>query len=274
VHPYPNPNAAGDSPDVGYVNPNNYGIPNLDRVEQAVWDGFHGTGQLTTLAGLRLVVDETGWQTAPDRPHRRLYSGKEVTRTVSPAKQGGYVARAIGHYLACDPAVSDILFFHLIDESDLGRFQSGLMYANGDRKSSFGQVQHAIAAGCAGLRIAWAPGVQEIGGTPPLLLELAVLQSPPVVVPSTQTSVSGGLKIALGAALAESARAEAELVPFAGGDPVAHREFLARAGVPVALTFRGAIPAGRYRVVVKLSGVAQGGLTASKTLVTKPFRVR
>src|SRR3954470_5113871 len=32
VHPYPNPNSPADSPDVGYANPDFYGIPNLDRV--------------------------------------------------------------------------------------------------------------------------------------------------------------------------------------------------------------------------------------------------
>ena len=49
VHPYPNPNAAADPPTVGYPSPFNYGVPNIDRVEQAVWDGFHGTAQPTTV---------------------------------------------------------------------------------------------------------------------------------------------------------------------------------------------------------------------------------
>src|SRR5207247_1550240 len=139
VHPYPNPNAAANPPSVGYPGLTNYGVPNIDRVEQAVWDGFHGTGQPTTLTGLRLLIDETGWQTPPDRAHRALYTGKEVTKTVPVPKQGGFLAESIRRYFACDPAISDIYFFHLIDESDLGRFQSGLEYSNGDRKTSFAQ---------------------------------------------------------------------------------------------------------------------------------------
>ena len=95
VHPYPNPNAAADPPTVGYPSPFNYGVPNIDRVEQAVWDGFHGTAQPTTVNGLRLVIDETGWQTPPDREHRSLYTGKEVTKTVSVPRQGGFMAESI-----------------------------------------------------------------------------------------------------------------------------------------------------------------------------------
>jgi hypothetical protein len=273
VHPYPDPSAAASPPNVGYRNPNNYGVPNIDRVEQAVWDGFHGTAQPTTMNGLRLVVDETGWQTKPDAAHRSLYTGKEVTKTVPVGRQGGYLAESIMRYFACDPAISDVYFFHLIDETDLGRFQSGLEYSNGDHKTSFAQVKQAITVGCAGLRIAWAPGVLT-GGTEPLLLELAVLPSPPVLVPSTPTSVSGGLNVRLGAALAESARAQAELLPADGGAAVATKSLLVRAGTPLAIAFRRTIPLGSYTVRVKLTGSVQGGLTASKTLVTKPFRVR
>src|SRR5438270_419737 len=49
VHPYPNPNSPADSPDVGYANEDFYGIPNLDRVKQAVYDAFKGTPQPTTV---------------------------------------------------------------------------------------------------------------------------------------------------------------------------------------------------------------------------------
>jgi len=42
VHPYPNPNNPTDGPDVGYQNSDFFGIPNLDRVKQAVYDAFDG----------------------------------------------------------------------------------------------------------------------------------------------------------------------------------------------------------------------------------------
>jgi hypothetical protein len=273
IHPYPNPNAAADPPTMGYPSPFNYGVPNIDRVEQAVWDGFHGTAQPTTVSGLRLVVDETGWQTPPDRAHRSLYTGKEVTKTVSVPKQGGFMAESISRYFACDPAISDILFFHLIDESDLGRFQSGLEYVNGDKKASFAEVEQAIKAGCAGLRIAWSPVDEGAGGTPPLLFDLAALQAPPVLVPAVATTVRGGLNVSLGAAVAEAAHAQAQLLPDGGSAAVATKTLLVRGGVPIVLAFRGTIPSGRYTVQVTLTGNLPGGLTGKKTLVTKVFRV-
>jgi hypothetical protein len=49
IHPYPDPNSPTDSPDVGYANPNDYGMSNLSRVKRAIYDAFNGTKQPTTL---------------------------------------------------------------------------------------------------------------------------------------------------------------------------------------------------------------------------------
>ena len=64
-HPYPN--NATDPLDQGYGWPN-AGFVNLDRVKQALWDAFHGTAQPTTLEGLKIHLDEVGWQVE----HRRV----------------------------------------------------------------------------------------------------------------------------------------------------------------------------------------------------------
>ena len=58
-HPYPN--RATDPLERGYAWPN-AGFVNLDRIKQALWDAFAGTAQPTTLDGLRLYLDEVGWQ--------------------------------------------------------------------------------------------------------------------------------------------------------------------------------------------------------------------
>jgi hypothetical protein len=259
VHPYPNPNQAADGPDVGYPSPWNYGVPNLDRVKQAVWDGFAGTAQRTTVDGLRLVVDETGWQTTPDAAHRRLYSGKEVTKTVAAATQGAYVQQSIDRWFACDPTVSDVYFFHLIDESDLGRFQSGLEYANGDPKASFARVQQAIAAGCTGPRIAWTPRLALPDD--PLLLDLQVLPTGPVTVGATVKAVRGGINVTLGAVLGQDALADATLTPG-----TLHITRKTVAGRPIVLPFRGTVPARGAVVTVQLQGVIGAGLTGTRTV--------
>src|SRR5919198_696461 len=68
-HPYPAVNT--DPPSVGYGWPN-AGLPNLDRLKQAIWDAFNGTAQPTAAetgkptfgSPLRLELDEIGWQVA------------------------------------------------------------------------------------------------------------------------------------------------------------------------------------------------------------------
>ena len=60
-HPYPKKDT--DSLTKGYIWPN-AGVTNLDRIKQAFWDAFSDTGQKTFEQGLRVKLDEVGWQVA------------------------------------------------------------------------------------------------------------------------------------------------------------------------------------------------------------------
>jgi hypothetical protein len=141
IHPYPNPNSPTDSPDVGYTATNRFGIPNLDRVKQAVYDAFDGTGQPTTLNGLTFRVDEVGWQA--DTTAYPQYVNTENVATVSEATQVQYLKTMTEKYFACDPAVTDVALFLLVDEKYRngkdetgtvvgGGWQSGLLTAGGE----------------------------------------------------------------------------------------------------------------------------------------------
>ena len=162
VHPYPNPNASPPpAPDAAaYQDAGFYGIPQLDRVKQAAFDAFDGTRQPGPLNGLSLVIDEVGYQTNTDGNSQ--YTGKEGSPVVSDELQATYHARIVSLY-ACDPLVSDVLFFHLIDEAQRnpdatsGGWQSGLQRPNGEAKPSSDAVKAAIAAGCKGDTVAWVP---------------------------------------------------------------------------------------------------------------------
>src|SRR5207248_1604093 len=55
----------------------NAGVANLDRIKQAVWDAFHGTGQPTFESGLGLVISEIGWQVGVAGPSASAYFGHE-----------------------------------------------------------------------------------------------------------------------------------------------------------------------------------------------------
>jgi hypothetical protein len=174
IHPYPNPNSPSDSPDIGYPNPDRYGISNLDRVKQAVWDAFHGTAQPTTLNRLTLRIDEIGWQVVTTL--LRQYMGKENVKAVTEAQQAQYLRSMITKYFACDPAVTDVLLFLLVDERYRdgrnesgqivgGGWQSGLLTWGGPAVSvprlAYNVMAELAAAGrgaCAAGWVAWRPG--------------------------------------------------------------------------------------------------------------------
>lgn len=180
VHPYPNPNNPTDGPDVGYANPDFFGIPNLDRVKQAVYDAFNGTGQPTTVDGLQLVIDEVGWQT--DTQKYTQYFHNENVATVSEAQQTQYVKEATEKYFACDPTIATVNWFNLVDETSRdgrdqsgnaygGGWQAGLLTAGGQGvstpKQAFAGASPDWALGraaCKGPQIAWAPAKGSSAG--------------------------------------------------------------------------------------------------------------
>ena len=130
LHPYPNPNSPTDRPDVGYKNPDFYGVPNLARVKQAIYEAFHGTGQPTTLNGLTFRIDELGWQTNT-LAYPQYYNAENVA-VVGEQTQANYIAEAVERYFACDPTVTDVEWFLLVDEPTRnGRNASGVSIGGG-----------------------------------------------------------------------------------------------------------------------------------------------
>ena len=162
-HPYPNRNT--DTPAKGYPWPNG-GVVNLDRIKQAIWDAFNGTGQPTIEDGLTIDLDEVGWQV--DTANQSGYTGRENVPTVSEAQQAAYHADIVRR-VACDSTVSSLNFFHFVDETDRDRFQSGAIRADGTKRASFDMVSKAIAdtnsgTTCKGKRVAWQHTTTIVGG--------------------------------------------------------------------------------------------------------------
>lgn len=162
LHAYPN--SARDPLMKGYRWPN-AGVPNLARIKQAVWDAFHNTAQPTVEDGLTLRIAETGWQVGILSSARNAYRGQENVPTTDEATQARIYARMIT-FLACDPAVTSLLFFGLVDETDLTGFQAGLLRADGTRRGSYSTVSSAIAqtgGRCLGRRIGWRHTTSVVG---------------------------------------------------------------------------------------------------------------
>src|SRR4249919_4237554 len=156
-HPYPN--EATDPLERGYLWPN-AGFSNLDRVKQALFDAFEGTAQPTTLDGLRLHLDEVGWQVGT--AGRIGYSGLEnvpVTDEITQAAIYGQLIREA----ACDPDVASLSFFGFRDDGLRTGFQAGLERADGSARASAAAVSAAIPESCAGELRAWVPEIDVLG---------------------------------------------------------------------------------------------------------------
>lgn len=159
-HPYPN--RATDPLDRGYGWPN-AGFVNLDRVKQAVWDAFAGTPQPTTVDGLRLYLDEVGWQV--DTAGLDGYTGDEnvaVTDEENQASVYGELVRAA----ACDPDIASVNLFGFRDDALRTGFQAGLLRADGTPRPAVDAVRDAIGP-CDRVQAHWRPAGAVLGATIP-----------------------------------------------------------------------------------------------------------
>jgi hypothetical protein len=194
-HPYPVPQSLPFA--TGYANPNDASVSNLPRIYQAFYDGFNGTPQKTIGqqrgGGLPVSLNESGIQTAATTAEAASYSGIELSATGAGGVLGKYATEAYQaawygemlNVVACDPNVRLINIFHLVDESALEGWQSGLYYADETAKQSAQVVSTFIAGGakCAGKLMRWVPG----GGT-----AIPALLPPGCAAPACSTAAAGG----------------------------------------------------------------------------------
>jgi hypothetical protein len=165
-HPYPAKDR--DPLAKGYRWPN-AGVANLARIKQAVWDAFNGTAQptfdepgLEQDTPLTFKLDEVGWQVAILSGARKSYYGRESVRPTNEKTQAriyGELVRSI----SCDPSVRELLFFGLIDEPNLDRWQAGLVRADKSRRPAWNVVRNAVGQRCASRRVTWQHTEEVLG---------------------------------------------------------------------------------------------------------------
>jgi hypothetical protein len=91
-----------------------------------------------------IVYGEYGIETTVEG-HEPAYTGTEppTIHAASPEEQARRYADAIRR-AACQPGVRMLFFFHVEDEPQLERLQSGVSYADGTPKPSSDAVERAI----------------------------------------------------------------------------------------------------------------------------------
>jgi Bacterial Ig domain len=125
------------------------GEADYQRLVGALGQAFDGTAQAGS--SLPIVYGEFGVESVIPPAESGAYTGTEspTAKPVDEATQAAYYIQAIKLAL-CQPTVTGIYLFHLEDEADLSRWQSGVYYADGNPKSSLGPVRDAAGAARAG----------------------------------------------------------------------------------------------------------------------------
>jgi hypothetical protein len=168
-HPYPVPQSLPFA--TGYGDDRSASVTNLPRIYQAFYAAFNGTPQRTIGqqkgGGLPVSLNETGVQT--ETFGKSAYVGSEISATSAGGVLGQYATEEFqaGWYrqmldlVACDPNVEVVNIFHLVDETNLSGWQSGLYFADQTPKRSAATVRDWLARGgrCAGKPTAWVAAV-------------------------------------------------------------------------------------------------------------------
>ena len=280
-HVYPQRNT--HPPSRRYAWPNAGGA-DLHRIKQAVWDAFNGTGQPTFPEGparidredLGLVIGEFGWQVDIGPALAARYSGKENVPTITEAQQADHYSELVG-MLGCDPTVTDALLLHMVDDPDLGRFQTGLLRLDLSERPSYAAVRKAIAAArnCKTLT-SWTHATGVVGAK---------------AIFDARDHPARKAIFGISARAAEEARAKAGMFRVSGPgarpatdevarslsratrdtDAVMTTRKLVKAGHKPRLEFRGQVAPGHYVFGLRLTATTNPD--RSRTFVSKVFRV-
>jgi hypothetical protein len=145
LHPYPENSSI--PPNLEHPRSTSIGLADYDKLVTLLGEAFDGTGQPGS--SLPIVYGEYGLQTTIPPSKSGAYSGAEPasTRPIDEAKQGAAYASAI-RMAACQPTVRMLFLFHVSDERQLDRLQTGVYYADDTPKASLERVAaEARAAG-------------------------------------------------------------------------------------------------------------------------------
>jgi hypothetical protein len=148
IHPYLDRSSL--PPTFAHPRTTTISIADYDKLVSLLGQAFDGTHQRGST--LPIIYDEFGVQTSAPTDKRQLYSNHDLPSagdTVDEATQGRYYRQAL-QLAACQRNVVGLLFFHVSDEADLDRWQSGVYYADDSPKSDLPVVKSAALAARAG----------------------------------------------------------------------------------------------------------------------------
>jgi len=143
IHPYPENSSI--PPSFEHPLSTSIGLADYGKLVRLLGTAFDGTAQLGS--SLPIVYGEYGLQTAVPAQKLGAYTGAEqgTTKPIDETAQASRYADAIA-IAACHPTVRMLLFFHVSDEPQLERLQTGVFYADDTPKSSLQTIADAALA--------------------------------------------------------------------------------------------------------------------------------
>jgi hypothetical protein len=140
-HPYGE--TSSTPPDFLHPKSTSIGLGDYSKLVSLLGRAFNGTA--TRGSRLPIVYDEYGIDSRIPATKLHFYEGREpaTTHPVSERTQAEHYREAL-ILAACQPTVRGFLIFHVTDESDFNRWQSGLYYADGTPKASLPMVRNTI----------------------------------------------------------------------------------------------------------------------------------
>jgi hypothetical protein len=267
------------------------GAANLDRVKQALWDAFHRTGQPTVAEGLRvrsagetpipglpINLDEAGEQTLVPAPEMPAYDGTAENVIAIPEAEQALNHVELAEIAACDPTVSSLLYFPLIDDTSRSTgFQSGNLFADFAAKESYVAMKTKIASarglcqgGMPGIPVTWSHSAHVVGS----LGTFGAPGTSPGSQPARRPASARVWSFSVTAAEDATYRAALSRVTATGGSP---RRVLASSGrlrayaKPIVKFNPRRLPPGFYQFSITLTAATNPERTTK--LRSKPFRV-
>jgi hypothetical protein len=142
-HPYGENSST--PPTLVHTSGTSLGLADYPKLVALLGNAFDGTAQKGS--ALPIVYDEYGVDSQIPMAKRSFYGGTEPasTKPVTEGVQAAYYDEAL-RLAACQPTVRGFLIFHVTDETDYNRWQSGVYYADGTPKSSRSAVKASMNA--------------------------------------------------------------------------------------------------------------------------------
>ena len=274
-HPYPA--RSNERPWSTHSDEQVVSLGDIDRLLATLREAFGGTAQRLPQDGLPIWYLETGYQTQIDEQKQSLYTGIETWPGSLPDRvPGAQQAKPPDESPApdqatqltdsirmtyCQPAIAAIFNFLIKDETELERWQSGLLWADGTRKDSYDSFRSVVREVNEGRvdcdQLKGAPGVP--GGAAAVPKPAAAPAAPRSLTKVTYRSgkvVPYGFllpraQLTLGVNASKNGLAGKQLLFLLGG--TAYVGVTDRAG-RAAVTPTPPPKPGRYRVSVRFSG--------------------